>query len=42
MKGLIIENEYYVDERIEAFLKDYPDLFESIDEQLFCFKWSYK
>lgn len=36
MKALIIENEYEVDTSIQAFLKDNPTLFESVDEQLFC------
>lgn len=36
MKGIIIENEYTVDESIQAFLQDNPHIFESIDEQLFC------
>jgi hypothetical protein len=36
MKAIIIENEYNVDERIEAFLKDNPSLFESVQEELYC------
>lgn len=36
MKAIIIENEYAVDEYIQAFLQDHPDLFESVDEQLYC------
>lgn len=36
MKAIIIENEYEVDERIQAFLKDNSLLFESIQEELYC------
>lgn len=36
MKAIIIENEYTLDERIEAFLKDNPNLFESVQEELYC------
>lgn len=36
MKAIIIENEYDVDERIQAFLKDNPSLFESVQEELYC------
>lgn len=36
MKALIIENEYELDESIQAFLKDFPDLFEEVQEELFC------
>lgn len=35
MKVLIIENEYDLDNSIKAFLKDVPDVFESVDIQLF-------
>lgn len=36
MKAIIIENEYTVDESILAFLKDNPNLFESVQEELYC------
>lgn len=36
MKAIIIENEYEVDVNVQHFLQDYPDLFESVDEQLYC------
>lgn len=36
MKVLIIENQYELDESLQAFLKDNPDLFESVNEQTFC------
>lgn len=36
MKGLVIENEFTVDESVQAFLKDNPTLFTEVDEQLYC------
>lgn len=36
MKAIIIENELSVDINIEAFLKDNPNLFESVQEELYC------
>jgi len=36
MKALVIENEHTVDESIQAFLKDNPKLFSSVNEQTFC------
>lgn len=42
MKALIIENEYEVDERIQAFLKDNPSLFESVQEELYCLHRSHE
>lgn len=38
MKALIIENEWEVDYSIQAFLKDNPKLFKSVQEELFCIK----
>lgn len=35
-KVLIIENEYDLDNSIQAFLKDNPGLFESVNQQTFC------
>ncbi len=36
MKAIIIENEYEVENCIKALLKDNPDLFESVQEELYC------
>lgn len=36
MKALIIENEWEVDTYVQAFLKDNPTLFESVQEELHC------
>lgn len=36
MKAIIIENEYEVDESIQAFLKDNPSLFSEVQEELYC------
>lgn len=36
MKALIIENEYDIPEELREFLKDNPDLFSSVDEQIAC------
>lgn len=36
MKAIVIESEYEIDEAVKAFLKDNPDLFESVDEQIAC------
>lgn len=36
MKGIIIENEYEVDDSILAFLKDNPTLFAEVQEELYC------
>lgn len=42
MKALIIENEYVPDESILAFIKDNPDEFESVQEELYCLHRSEK
>lgn len=36
MKAIIIENEYYIPKFLQGFIKDNPDLFESVDEQIGC------
>lgn len=36
MKALVIENEHEIEYNVSAFLKDNPDLFESVNIQTYC------
>lgn len=36
MKALIIENERSIEYSVKAFLKDNPDLFEDVDDEMYC------